>query len=63
MAILKDEEMGEMRIALEQMTKERNSLQEKIDNFIRDANDDLRIKLVLMKRPEEANEAALQKWD
>ena len=52
MAILKDEEMGEMRIALEQMTKERNSLQEKIDNFIRDANDDLRIKLVLMKRPE-----------
>ena len=63
MAILKDEEMGEMRIDLEQMTKERNSLQEKIDNFIRDANDDLRIKLVLMKRPEEANEAALQKWD
>jgi predicted nucleotide-binding protein (sugar kinase/HSP70/actin superfamily) len=63
MAILKDEEMGEMRIALEQMTKERNSLQEKIDKFIKDANDDLRIKLVLMKRPEEANEAALQKWD
>ena len=63
MAILKDEEMGEMRIALEKMTNERNALQEKIDNFIRDANDDLRIKLVLMKRPEEANEAALQKWD
>lgn len=63
MAILKDEEMGEMRISLEKMTKERNLLQERIDEFITDANDDLRIKLVLMKRPEEAHEAALQKWD
>ena len=52
-----------MRAALEVMTKNRNELQAKIDEFITDANDDLRIKLMLMKRPEEACEAALQKWD